>query len=401
MARSHGVLKVSVWEPGNDFRALTLDAQWAYMMLISQPQISNLGVLPYTPEKWARVSAGLTLTRVDLAVAELEQHRYVIVDVDAAELLIRTFVKHDKVWSQWQLVPNARKLMRELESEPIRVYLTQRHPWLVEDWTVGCVSTDRRERLQFEMHAIKAFELDSQHETSLAAPKKTPVGRGLNTPLPAAEKTPPDTPLSEGEKTPVERGVGRLAYAKGAGEGEGSTSSSRSRTSSSNVDLDAAPPENEEDPGESAAAAGGAPTLTEQHIAQALATLPNIQTGTLDRVHHEADGLDQATFDQTIATVHDRQAKNPVGLLVKLLREAQRDRRLTTTSSTSEDDTPSERDQALELLAADPEAWTRTHGIHLPDVAYDFILTERITDPDERHRLTDLRADLQRGQATA
>lgn len=175
MPRSHGVIKTEVWEAVSDFRRLPVDAQWAYAMLISQPEISNLGLLPHVPEKWWRLAEDLDRDRLNLALGILEQQRYTITDHGTGELLVRTFIRHDAIWKQPKLVTNARRLIRSVESDRIRDYLTERHPWLTDEtW-----SPDKIRR----------------HET-----KK----RGPETPSDTPSFTPPDTPSETPIGEPVE-----------------------------------------------------------------------------------------------------------------------------------------------------------------------------------------------------
>lgn len=176
MARSYGVLKPSLWEPGSDFRQLDRGVQWTYEMLISQPQISNLGLLDYTPERWARLAADLTAGQLERDIEELARHGYVILDLDTGELLIRTFVKHDKVWAQPKLVTNCRRLIREVESEPIRSYLVQRHPWLVDN------TFDKAQILAWETPSDTPIETPSG--TPFQRPPETPIERGFDTHIP-------------------------------------------------------------------------------------------------------------------------------------------------------------------------------------------------------------------------
>jgi hypothetical protein len=157
MARSHGIVKCSVWDVGSEFRSLPRDAQWAYVMLISQPQINNCGVLPFVPEKWARLCAGGTIDALEETLTELHDRAFIIIDDETGELLVRTFVKHDRIWKQPNLVTRARKEFLEIESETIRSYLAQAHPWLVEVWT-------KEEIAQSE----------SQNETPSETPSRTP-----------------------------------------------------------------------------------------------------------------------------------------------------------------------------------------------------------------------------------
>lgn len=94
MARSHAKLLTSIWLD-DDFRALSPDAQWLYMALLSQSNLSYAGVAPLTKRRWAGLSARQTPHVVGEALAELEAARYVLVDDDTEEVLIRSFIRHD------------------------------------------------------------------------------------------------------------------------------------------------------------------------------------------------------------------------------------------------------------------------------------------------------------------
>jgi hypothetical protein len=190
MPRSHGVLKVEVWEAASEFRRLPLAGQWAYAMLISQPQINNLGVLPYVPEKWWRFAYGLDRSGLDQLLDLLEQRRYTITDVETGELLVRTFIRHDGVWKVPKLVTNARRLWRETESPRIRGYLADRHPWLLDD---------RWNKEKIEKHEVAA------------RPPETP----LDTPTDTGTDTPSVTPTAErGSDTPNRTGIPTRARAR-------------------------------------------------------------------------------------------------------------------------------------------------------------------------------------------
>jgi hypothetical protein len=130
MARSHGIVKVTIWDPASDFRRLTRDAQRTYLLLLSQPQINNCGVLPYTPERWVRMAADDNSRAQKRALRELSEHNFVVIDERTGELLVRTFVRHDRIESQPNLVKAAQREFREIESVGIRALLYEMHPWL-------------------------------------------------------------------------------------------------------------------------------------------------------------------------------------------------------------------------------------------------------------------------------
>lgn len=93
MPRSYGRIATSIWRDP-DFRDRTPDAKLVYLMLVTQAEINPAGLLDVTSKRW-RTQLGLTTEDLDDALAELEKHRFVIVDEATEELLVRSFVKWD------------------------------------------------------------------------------------------------------------------------------------------------------------------------------------------------------------------------------------------------------------------------------------------------------------------
>lgn len=91
MSRSYGRLSTSLWR-NDDYRSLSLPAQWAYQMLLGQADVTPAGTLPITLRRWSKYCPGVD---VEAALTELAGHRFVVLDWDTEELLIRTFVKWD------------------------------------------------------------------------------------------------------------------------------------------------------------------------------------------------------------------------------------------------------------------------------------------------------------------
>ncbi len=165
MARKHGVVKVEVWEPGSGFRALNKDPQRAYILLLSQPSINNVGVLDYTPERWAMYAADDTLRALKKALRALIVSRFCVVDERTRELLVRTFIKHDRIGEQPNLVKSARKQFREVESATIRECLRSTYPWLTGQSPAPCE------------------EGGEPPEEPLPEPLSEPLGEGVTEPL--------------------------------------------------------------------------------------------------------------------------------------------------------------------------------------------------------------------------
>lgn len=93
--RAHAVIHTSIWT--TDFCKRSREAQHLYFLVLSQPQLTLCGVILFTPKRWTSMTAGLTIDDLESALAELEEHRYFLVDRDTEELLVRTLVRHDRV----------------------------------------------------------------------------------------------------------------------------------------------------------------------------------------------------------------------------------------------------------------------------------------------------------------
>lgn len=119
MARDHARIQVALWSDP-DFRTLSCDAQRMYLVLLSQPRLSYCGSLDYLPTRLAVLAVDESPEDVETAIKTLEGSRYVVVDRDTHELLVRTFVRHDGLLGS----PNVTKAMLKdracLLSEPLR-----------------------------------------------------------------------------------------------------------------------------------------------------------------------------------------------------------------------------------------------------------------------------------------
>lgn len=127
MARTYAKLKGSIWQD-DDWRALPASHQRVYLLLFSQPEISNCGVLPYLPGRWARMAADTTVDDIVPIVADLQAARFVVADTDASELLIRTYVKHDQVAEQPKIRAAAIRQYELVHSQRIRTVLAEEYP---------------------------------------------------------------------------------------------------------------------------------------------------------------------------------------------------------------------------------------------------------------------------------
>lgn len=122
MARSEARLLVSIWADP-DFLALSPLAQRMYMFLISQPDLAHDGVLALRERRWSKASAGLSAKDVTGSLNELSTARFVVVDVDTEELLIRSFIRGDKVYRQPNVLMSAADHLATVGSREIHAVI--------------------------------------------------------------------------------------------------------------------------------------------------------------------------------------------------------------------------------------------------------------------------------------
>jgi hypothetical protein len=94
MARSYSQITSSVWRDA-DFRGLSMSAQWTYIMLITQADISSAGTLPMTERRWSSYAPDVTRDSLSDSLCELAEARFIAYDETTEELLVRSFVKWD------------------------------------------------------------------------------------------------------------------------------------------------------------------------------------------------------------------------------------------------------------------------------------------------------------------
>lgn len=124
MPREHARLLTSIWQDA-DFRALDAGQQRAYMLLISQPGINWAGVLSLTPRRWAALAADTSVADVNHDLKALQHARFVVVDEDTEELLIRSFIRNDGVCKQPNVLTSAIKSAHEVQSPRLRAALAE------------------------------------------------------------------------------------------------------------------------------------------------------------------------------------------------------------------------------------------------------------------------------------
>ncbi|MDR5712957.1 hypothetical protein [Nesterenkonia flava] len=82
-------------------------------MLLANKARTYAGVLPLVPGRYLRTSRDSTREDFDAGVQELTHARFLVIDEDSQEILIRSFVRHHEVIKQPNLTKN---MVRSLDS---------------------------------------------------------------------------------------------------------------------------------------------------------------------------------------------------------------------------------------------------------------------------------------------
>lgn len=96
MARDHARIKLSTGDDG-DWLALKSAEQHVYWLLMSNPGLSYCGVIDYIPTRFQHLAADMTVSKFKAAVNGLRNARFVVLDEETQELLVRSYVRHDGV----------------------------------------------------------------------------------------------------------------------------------------------------------------------------------------------------------------------------------------------------------------------------------------------------------------
>jgi hypothetical protein len=197
MARGHGRILTSIWEDA-DFLALGQPQQRLYLFLISQPNLNHAGLLDLTLRRWARKAAGLSVAELDKLLTGLEQARFVVVDDDTEELLIRSFVRNDGVWRMPKVMGAMVSGALEISSPKLRRALLAE----MDRVPLGELSDAPTKTTRGEGPSIRA-QVAEHIETlrkAFGTPTPDPTQGGSATPSATPSGTPSDTPDEGGRE---------------------------------------------------------------------------------------------------------------------------------------------------------------------------------------------------------
>lgn len=185
MARDYARLLCSLWT-NDDFRDRSREAQHLYMLVLSQPTMSHAGVVPLTARRWASATRGTTVDTIQAALAELDDSRFLVIDEETEEVMVRSYLRNDLVLTNPNLAVAAVRAYRQIGSARLR------RAWLAELRRLDA------ERTQAGSQA-KAWT-DQRSAGLLAQVLAEPLPDPVPDPSPPRQE-PPTEPLPEGGST--------------------------------------------------------------------------------------------------------------------------------------------------------------------------------------------------------
>lgn len=118
MARDYARIMTAIWD-NKEFCNLSEPAQRAYLLLVTQPDISAAGVLSLRVRRWAGMSRTSEPETLSRALKELESGRFIVADWTTEELLIRSFIRWDAGFNNPKRRPVIVRAGNEVRSERI------------------------------------------------------------------------------------------------------------------------------------------------------------------------------------------------------------------------------------------------------------------------------------------
>lgn len=122
MAREYARIMTAIWKNA-EFRALGEASQRMYLFLVTQEDISAAGVLPLRLRRWSQAATDSTPDRLAQALKVLEAGRFIAVDWDVEELLIRSFIRWDGGFNNPKRRPVIIRAAAEVDSITIKRHL--------------------------------------------------------------------------------------------------------------------------------------------------------------------------------------------------------------------------------------------------------------------------------------
>jgi hypothetical protein len=124
MARDRANINTNIWTD-QDWRNLPGAQQLLYLLLTSHPTLSYAGVVDWREARLAAMTADATPESVREAAEALQAERFVFIDDETEEILVRSFLRHDGLLKQPKLSISMVNAYGAIASSRIREVVTR------------------------------------------------------------------------------------------------------------------------------------------------------------------------------------------------------------------------------------------------------------------------------------
>jgi hypothetical protein len=178
--RRFAQLEICIWRD-KDFRKCSGATQRVFMLLFSQAELSWAGVLTLAVKRWANMAADTTENDVEAALTELVERRFVVIDEETQELLVRAFIRRDEGWkNSKKMWPPVRQAALQVESQKLRQAIAKELGRLPHDLRPNDVPEVIRELVFTDLNGDPIGDTDGVAVTDQTPSTPLPVDNSRN-----------------------------------------------------------------------------------------------------------------------------------------------------------------------------------------------------------------------------
>src|SRR5699024_915307 len=133
MARDRANIFTNIWTD-TDWRTLKGEEQHLYLLLMTHPDLSYSGVCDWRPGRLAKMRDDATRADIERAGMALQSKRFILIDEETEEVLIRSYIRHDGVLKQPNLAVSFVNAYGSAASPEIRMLIIHELKRLVSEF---------------------------------------------------------------------------------------------------------------------------------------------------------------------------------------------------------------------------------------------------------------------------
>lgn len=198
MARDRANINTSIWTDTH-WRSLSRDQHWLYVLLLTHTELSYAGVTDWRPGRLMQFANGTSKQDIERLGVELQSERFIFIDEDTEEVMIRSFIRHDGLLKNPKITISMINAYGAIASNKIReVFIYELNRLYVEQPDLKAFENEKAlALLKNPARPIQEFTLgftpnileSLPQGLGEALPQGLPLTQGSGYPLPTATAT--------------------------------------------------------------------------------------------------------------------------------------------------------------------------------------------------------------------